>query len=61
MGNGNEQVNILRLRMRNRVCYQNKLYRWPRIDERIEYVYKMNNKIKLRDVGIGMNRVYELD
>jgi len=46
IGNGNEKVNILRLRMRNKVCYQNKLYWWPIIDERIEYVCKVNNKIK---------------
>jgi len=28
------------------IWYQNKVYRKPRIDERIEYVCKMNNKIK---------------
>jgi len=32
--------------MSNRVCYHNKVYREPRIDERIEYVCKMNDKIK---------------
>ena len=31
------------------VCYHNKVYRGPRIDERIEYVCEMNNKIKYRD------------
>ena len=46
IGNGNEQVNILRLKMRNRLWCQNKVYRGPWIDERIEYVCEMNNKIK---------------
>lgn len=42
--------------MRNIICYQNETYRELRIDERIEYVRKMNNKIKQRDDDIEMSR-----
>lgn len=47
--------------MRNAVCYQNKVSREPRIDEKIEHDSKMNNKIKQMDVDVERSCVYELD
>jgi len=38
--------------MRNRVWYQNKVYRWPRIDERIEHVCEVNkNRVCIESVS----------
>ena len=43
--------------MRNLVRYHNKVYIDPKIDEKIEYVCEIDNKIKQRDSDVEMNRV----